>query len=336
MPETMPVTMRETMPGALPETMPGMLPGRAAFLPAGRIHARRGVLATLALVACVLTAAACGGDREAVGESEIPPLPAFEELRRFPAPDARQAVAVDASYFYVVSNRQIDKHDKRSGAKVASWTDTTGQIVHLNSGLVRDGVLYCAHSNHPDVPMASSIEMFDTQTLEHVGSHSFGIFEGSATWVDRARDRWWVAFAHYAGHGGVPGKGPAWTSLVSFDDEWRRTGGYSYPREVIARFTPDSNSGGVWGADGNLYVTGHEAPEVYVLRLPERGPTLELVGVAAAPMEGQGIAWDPLEPGVLWGIVKRDRVVVARQLPAGDPAPAGDGVPSGDRVPMGK
>ena len=55
--------------------------------------------------------------------------------------------------------------------------------------------------------MVSSIEVFETATLEHVESHSFGIFGGSATWVDRADGHWWVAFAHYAGFGGLPDQG---------------------------------------------------------------------------------------------------------------------------------
>jgi ribose 5-phosphate isomerase B len=41
-----------------------------------------------------------------------------------------------------------------------------------NAGTVRDGSLYCAHSNFPRVPMASSVEIFDTGTMKHVGTHS--------------------------------------------------------------------------------------------------------------------------------------------------------------------
>ena len=93
----------------------------------------------------------------------------------------------------------------------------------------------------------SSIEVFETDTLEHVESHSFGIFGGSATWVDRADGHWWVAFAHYAGFGGVPDQGPAWTNLVKFDERWRRVAGYVYPRAVVERFQQMSNSGGAWG-----------------------------------------------------------------------------------------
>jgi hypothetical protein len=162
--------------------------------------------------------------------------------------------------------------------------------------------------------MQSSIESFDTTTLEHVGSHSFGIAEGSATWVDRRDGHWWVAFAHYAGRGGEPGKGPEWTRVVKFDDAWRRVAGWVFPGAVVERFAGRSNSGGVWGPDGLLYTTGHDAREVYVLRLPSAGSVLELVEILPAPMAGQGISWDPSAPGRLWGIVKSERVVVESEV----------------------
>lgn len=239
----------------------------------------------------------------------------FREIRRHPAPAARQGVAVDAEYFYAIGNRSIEKYDKRSGSRVGAWTGPeSGPIVHLNSGIVLGGALYCAHSNYPEIPMLSSIEIFDTATLEHRGSHSFGISEGSATWVDRADDHWWVAFAHYEGRGGEPGKGPSWTALVKFDDRWRRVAGYAYPPEVVARFGGRSNSGGAWGADGLLYITGHDAAEVMAVRLPKSGSMLELVAILPAPIAGQGIAWDRGESGVLYGIIKRAREVVVSRL----------------------
>jgi hypothetical protein len=79
-------------------------------------------------------------------------------------------------------------------------------------------------------------------------------------------------------------------------------------------FAGRSNSGGAFGADGRIYATGHDAPEVYVLRLPRAGATLELVDILPAPIAGQGIAWDPMEENVLWGIVKSARQVVVTRL----------------------
>ena len=239
----------------------------------------------------------------------------FEVTQRFESADARQGVAVDSQYVYVVSNYSISKHDKKTGELLLRWEGEEGKpLIHLNSGIVFDGVLYSAHSNYPDIPMASSIEMFDTETLEHIGSHSFGIMHGSATWIDRREGLWWIGFAHYEGRGGIPGRGPSWTRIVLFDSEWRAVGGYIYPDAVVERFLDRSNSGAAFGPDGRLYATGHDAAEVYALRIPSGGAILDLEAIIPVEAEGQGIAWDHFEPGTLYTIIKKDRMVVRSKM----------------------
>lgn len=254
-----------------------------------------------------------------LGQRPVDAQPQFEVSGRFAAAEANQAVAVDDEYVYAIDNRAIGKYDKATGERVDRWRGSeNGRIHHLNSGVVIDDTLYCAHSNFPEVPMVSSIEMWDVETMTHVGSHSFGIYEGSATWVDRHKGNWWVAFAHYEDEGGVPGKGAEWTQLVRFDDAWRRTGGWAFPTAVIEQFRPYSNSGGAWGPEGQLYVTGHDATEVYVLERPTAGGTLRLVETLDFPGQGQGIAWSPTSPNVLYGIRRVDRTVVWARLQTAD------------------
>lgn len=249
----------------------------------------------------------------------VPQGPHFRELAHFVSPAARQGVAVDGEHVYVVSNRRIEKVAKGGGPVLAAWQGAEGgPIVHLNSGIVLDGRLYCAHSNYPGVPMTSSIEVFDAVTLEHVDSHRLGSGLGSATWVDRHDGHWWVGFGQYQGRGGETGKGPERTSVVEFDAGWRRLESFTFPPEVVQRFGTRSNSGGAFGPDGRLYATGHQAPEVYVLELPRDGSVLRLVHILPAPIEGQGIAWDPARPGVLYGLRKSERVVVESELVEGE------------------
>ena len=239
----------------------------------------------------------------------------FEEVRRFAAPEASQAVAVDDRFFYAITNREIGKYDKKTGRLVKKWQDSEGgQFIHLDSGVVLDGRLYCAHSNFPGVPMFSSIEVFDTETMQPVESHSFGIFGGSATWIDRRDGFWWVAFANYAGNGGVPGQGPSWTMLMKFDQDWRWAGGYAYPREVVERFGEMSNSGGTWGEDGLLYLTGHDNAEIYAMSIPQSGSLLVLEKTLPVVAEGQGIAWDRSEPGVMYTILRSKKEVIVSRL----------------------
>ena len=51
-------------------------------------------------------------------------------------------------------------------------------------------------------------------------------------------------------------------------------------------------------------------------RIPSAGSVLELVEIVPAPIAGQGIAWDPAESDLLYGILKhQNQVVVARPVP---------------------
>ena len=72
-----------------------------------------------------------------------------------------------------------------------------GPFVHMDSGAVHRGRLYAADSTYNESPMENSVEVFDPRTMQHAGSHSFGIDRGSLTWIDRHEDSWWAAFANY-------------------------------------------------------------------------------------------------------------------------------------------
>ena len=45
-----------------------------------------------------------------------------EVVRRLPAQEARQGVAVDERHLYAITNSKIGKYDKATGAKVGEWT----------------------------------------------------------------------------------------------------------------------------------------------------------------------------------------------------------------------
>lgn len=240
-----------------------------------------------------------------------------EETRRFDAPEAAQAVAVDSGHFYAIGNHVIAKYGKQSGKRQLRWQCEQGKpLIHLNSGVVRDGVLYCAHSNYPGVPMLSSIEMWETRTLRHAGSHSFGISDGSATWLDFHAGHRYVTFAHYGNRAAEPGRDARWTTLIQFDLRWRRRQAWAFPDEVIAKQGQYSISGGVFGPGGVMFCSGHDHPEIYALRFPEGGSTLVLEDTFAVPVQGQGIAWDTSSPGTLYGIDRRARQVVEMRVRA--------------------
>ncbi len=240
-----------------------------------------------------------------------------EPLERFAAAEALQGAAIDDEHFYAVVNFAIGKHDRETGKRVAGWVGSRqGPIAHLNSCFAEGGQLWCANSNHPEVPMASSVEVFDTKTMQHAMSHSLGLVDyGSLTWFDRYGDGWIAGFAHYSDETGEPFKDNAYAGVHTFDERWRRTGGWRLPPALIERMAPQAASGGALGADGLLYVFGHHKPELYVLAKPKMGPTLVHVGTIAIDTEGQAFAFDPLDPRVIWAISRPNREVRSFRLP---------------------
>ena len=69
-------------------------------------------------------------------------------VSRMVAEEARQAVAVDRDHFYAIDNAAIGKYTRETGRRVAQWrASEEAPLVHLNSGVVRDGRLYSGHSN---------------------------------------------------------------------------------------------------------------------------------------------------------------------------------------------
>ena len=250
-----------------------------------------------------------------LSRAEEPPA---KVLARFHALEAVQAVAVDDAHFYAIANTRIGKYRKTDGELVKRWkTDDITPLKHMNAGVVFDGNLYCAHSNYPHFPEASSVEIFDAATLEHLGNHSLGIYEGSLTWIDWHDDAWWAVFAHYSNkvNDDPFAKPHTYTSLVKFDRQWRRMAGWTFPEEVLDRVAPQSCSGGGWGPDGRLYCTGHDRGEIYQLELPKAGSALVLTKIIPVEIAGQGIAWDTSRPGVLYGIDRAKKLVIASEIP---------------------
>ena len=160
---------------------------------------------------------------------------------RFAADEAKQGVAVDARYFYPMSNNRIGKYDMKTGKRVAQWKGSRALYPHMNSCMVDGEDLVCAASNYPAVPMSSAVEVFDTRTLRHLRSISLPPMQGSLTWIERHDGAWFAGYANYPeARGGEPGHDHRWTLLVRFDAQFRSTGSWHFPDSVLARFAPMS------------------------------------------------------------------------------------------------
>ncbi len=253
----------------------------------------------------VVATAVAAGTSASLSASEL----TFRERHRTSVPEAHQAVAVDATSFYAISNRTIARYEKGTDKRLASWTAPDGSaVLHMNSGVVIDGQLYCANSNWPKKPLHNTIEIFRAEDLRHLESRPFPETDGAINWIDRHRGAWWIAFAFY-GEAEVRK-----TKLIRYDDNWNRTGEWTFPETVIQRFLPMSNSGGTFGPNGHLFVTGHDHAELYVCRVPSDNGQLDHIGTVAAPIAGQGIAWDRSDIGTLLGIVRKSHEVVTLRM----------------------
>lgn len=241
-------------------------------------------------------------------------------LRTYDAADANQGVGVDRRHFYAVDNTTVTKHDRETGEPVLQFEGGPA-FEHLDSGAVHQGKLWTSHSNYNDRPMQSSIEVFDAKSMEHLDTHSFGIDRGSLTWIDKAPDgAWWAGFANYD----RPPRGETEpygetenTQVVKLDRNLRVAESYTIPSAILDRFRPMSNSGGSWGPDGRLWLTGHDLGEAYVMEPPVAGSELRWIATVKLPgVEGQGIAWDlrSNEPA-LWAIKRTTKQVLQFDVP---------------------
>ncbi|MGB2403621.1 MAG: hypothetical protein ACPIA7_09455 [Akkermansiaceae bacterium] len=233
-------------------------------------------------------------------------------IRQF-AIKANQGAAVDRDYLYAISNTRIEKCDKQSGKLVAAWQANRKLVEqkhfkHLNSGMVFEGRLYCAHSRFPIAKNDCSVEIFDVagEGVKHVETVLMPAKYGSLTWIDRRGDgTWWMCYAHYGKHNSK-------TRLIQYryqDGKFTEQASYSFPAQVVANWGSMSCSGGSWGPDGKLYTTGHDHSEAYMLHVDAKGRLNYLRTEKNMGFYGQGIAWDrSTEAPMLWGIVKNRNV----------------------------
>lgn len=250
-----------------------------------------------------------------------PPVFTATLARSYDTFDAHQGVAVDRDYFYVVNNRSITKHDKATGKPLLQFvSEDSGPIIHMDSAAVVGSKLYVATSDYDSAPMTSSIEVFDTRTMRHVDTFSFGIYRGSLTWLDRYDGAWWGGFANYdeVPDGTTQPYGQTInTQIVKLDNNFQVVEAWTIPNEILDRFKPMSNSGGSWGPDGRLWITGHDLDEAYVMKLPAAGSDLQWVATVRLPsVEGQAIAWDrSSKKPTLWAIKRSTSQALSFTIP---------------------
>lgn len=227
---------------------------------------------------------------------------------------ATQGIAVDATYFYPISNKLVVKYDKATGQKKDSWKpEQAHQISHLNSGMVHDGKLYLGHSNWNWIlppTIKNSIEIIDCKTMKHDKSIPLPD-HGFCNWIDRYGGAWWICYGHYDVQGGK--LGTADTILVKYDGKFQELKRWKFPHQVIKSFEGWSASGGSFHKHGILWVTGHSKREIYRLEIDSQAEVLKLIEPDLETLaKGQGIAWDRSRENRLFQIEKNRTVIVSK------------------------
>jgi hypothetical protein len=83
---------------------------------------------------------------------------------------------------------------------------------------------------------------------------------------------------------------------------------------MIAKFGKNSSSGGSFGPDRHLFITGHDAQELYMLDFPVTGDVWTWKTAIPISAHGQAFAWDRGEPGVLYSIDRKTHEVIVSRL----------------------
>ena len=255
-----------------------------------------------------------------VAASPTERFPYLAPERRMAAPEARQGVASDGDAIYAIDNSTIGKYTA-TGEKLGEFVGDPKAFPHLNSCTVVEDELVCAASNYPDTPHHGKVEFFDPVTLTHLRSVDLPDNPGSLTVISRHEGHWWAVFANYDGNGGVAGQDHRATLLAQLDDQFRVIERFSFPASVLKRISPRSVSGASWGADGRLYVSGHDKPEIYALAVTAGSDVLQHEETYAVASFGQAIDFDPRDAGLLWSIDRDSRGVIASRIPGSGERP---------------
>lgn len=111
----------------------------------------------------------------------------------------------------------------------------------------------------------------------------------SLTWTDHDDGAWRGTFANYDkvqdGQTEPYGRTDN-TLLVRMNDDFDVVSSWIFPADLVDRFRPMSNSGGSWGPDGRLHITGHDDPDVYVIELPAAGSVVPWVATISPGHRG--------------------------------------------------
>lgn len=231
-------------------------------------------------------------------------------------PDAHKGIAAGRDFFYVINTNSISKHSTKTGELIKRVDFSNHpRIKNMNGAVVVRNNLYVTNSPATVKHRQNTIEVFnrDLVYLYHINVTGN---TGALTWIDYHNGKWWGCFAHYDDM-------VRYTVLVEFyhpnpdleyEDtihskdlvNWHVKDRWFFPHKVNEHFLPYSCTGGSFGPDGKLYVTGHRN-EIYVL---DFHPKAEIMGLDYIKETDINVSVSiDKERGILFGINKDNKTV---------------------------
>lgn len=201
------------------------------------------------------------------------------------------AVAIDAKYFYTVSNNTVEKYTRKNGKRVVS---KKLPFKHMCGGKLVNGDLVVINSpkGHPS---DTALVWLNPVTLDLIDIMKLPYMKGKLTWIDWAMDKWWVCDSR-------KGKHLKETVIYCFNSNWQLEGYWKLPKSVLAAIGEDSLSGGIWFGE-YLCVAGRNRAELYLLQMP--GDKIHALHAKTVQVcfDGQGFAFERGKGHIYaWGV----------------------------------
>lgn len=191
-------------------------------------------------------------------------------LFKFDAPEAHQAVAYHADKLYVLGTKKIAVY-KTDGTKIR---ETNTKLGHLRSITVYQNKLFL--TNSPELENHIVIFDLDLNYLQTIKTS----LPGDLMWIDNYKGDWYGMIGYY-------GEEQHQTRLVLLSRNWEIEKTWQLPKLVLKRMYPGTSGGGRFLPNGNLYLTGEEKGDIFLLAfIFDR---LELIQIKRYPITGNGI-----------------------------------------------
>lgn len=209
----------------------------------------------------------------------------------FPIEEPVYGVAYCHNRLYLLGRQKVMSYSIH-GEKLNERSTQTG---YLRSILAYKNQIYVTSTPEGQ----NFIEIFNLN-LNHIRGIDIDV-AGSLMWLDYFNNKFYGVM-------GFVGPDQSQTQLVEFTKDWFVKQAWHIPKTILDEVYPDSLCGGRFLSNGDIYVTGDEKAEIYIMRF--KFGRLIHTGTLQVPITGNGI--DAVNGGdLLYGSDNIKKLIVA-------------------------